>query len=103
MSSAFTQWGSPLLTGDTLQEQQRAFYVQIRDLGGKAMLAVAETVAAVDETTAKFAEGGAYLPLSVWEKQGFDVASIQAKTADEDKREDSVNLLDSHGVGKMLA
>ena len=62
------------------QEKQESFYKSIVGLGAAALRTHAEEYLESRTVEETFAEGGQFLPLSVWGTQGFCVKDIEEKT-----------------------
>jgi len=69
-------------------EHKRAFYSELRDKGVKHVLAYTQDFLKQYESHEDFyAEGGEFLPLSVWSTRGFDTEAIETKSKDTDIRD----------------
>jgi hypothetical protein len=69
-------------------ENKRAFYSELRDKGVKHVLAYTQDFLKQYESHEDFyAEGGEFLPLSVWSTRGFDPEAIETKSKDTDIRD----------------
>ena len=53
------------------KETQESFFQQIAEMGQSAVAKTYESIVATDEAAESYSDGGKYLPLSVWEKQGW--------------------------------
>ena len=65
-------------------EVQREFYSAARDAGQDATVSAAETLVQREVMEESFAEGGQYLPLSVWSHKGFDIGPIEKNSRPDD-------------------
>ena len=80
---------------DLAVEVQQAFFASIADKSKAEMRGMLEELfERIEKKEYNFSEGGQFLPLSVWERKGFDVGSIETKSGPEDIREHPV-------LGKM--
>jgi hypothetical protein len=73
------------------EEQKRDFYVKADGMRASDLAKAAdEFLTAFDITEQVFADGGEYLPLSVWANRGFNADNIRDRSAPDDIREDKV-------------
>ena len=67
-------------------DSRRQFFKSIRDkTGGELTCATNSFLQKYQKTEKLFAEGGQFLPLSVWKTKGFDTDKIRDLSPDEDK------------------
>ena len=67
----------------------RNFYQSARSMSGTEIMALcSRQVSTSIDTTVGWAENGQFLPLSVWQKDGWNVQDIEAKAGPEDIRID---------------
>lgn len=68
------------------QAQQQEFFASVRGMGAQATIEHIENVLQRETVSERFAEGGEFLPLSVWETRGFDISKFE-NCREEDKAE----------------
>ena len=82
----FGSW-PPAAWSKVPEVEQARFYSMASTMSGKAVI---DEALALIETYHKeehfYEEGGAFLPLSVWDRKGFDINLIQLHSKDEDKQ-----------------
>jgi hypothetical protein len=84
------------------QEQRQSFMAAVADLSGPESVAKCTELILGKETHGEYyIDGGEFLPLSVWERRGFDITRIAEFSLPMDKRSDRV-LGDTYRV-KILA
>ena len=78
-------WPPQQFVAESLEKKQ-AFMKSLHGLGGKDAATKARQFLENKHTKERaYKHGGAFLPLSVWAKQGYDVENIEALTAPEDR------------------
>ena len=68
-------------------EERVAFWRDTPNKAGDVKTAVEHVIQRYGKEEEYFEEGGAYLPLSVWERQGWDVERIKSGSRPTDVRE----------------
>ncbi len=83
---AFGQW--PSQGFHQLSEQNKNdFMISMHGTSGSEAAAMATTLIQTFQIDQEYyADGGEYLPLSVWQTRGFDAARIEANTPERDRR-----------------
>jgi hypothetical protein len=72
-------------------DDKRSFWSKVCTLGGKELLKTAsETLENFETSVEYFRDGGAFLPLSVWATQGYNVEDIREKSRPSDVRDHPV-------------
>lgn len=78
-------WPPQQFVAESLEKKQ-AFMKSLHGLGGKDAATKARQFLENKHTKERaYKHGGAFLPLSVWAKQGYDVENIEALTTPEDR------------------
>ena len=72
-------------------DQQQSFFKDIAGKDAKKIRGLVEDLLErIEKKETNFSEGGAFLPLSVWDRKGFNVNDIKEKSLPCDKREHRV-------------
>ena len=72
-------------------DQQQSFFKEIAGKDSKKIRGLVEDLLErIEKKETNFSEGGAFLPLSVWERKGFNINDIKEKSLPCDKREHRV-------------
>ena len=82
----YRKFGSVNYFREMGDEPQKQLYLKCHSLKPRHMEGVAKScITASTTTSTTFAEGGKFLPLSVWRKQGFNIAEENIRDEDKDK------------------
>jgi hypothetical protein len=83
---AFGQWPSQGFQQLSDQNKKDFMLSMHGTSGSEAAAMVAELIQTFEIDQEYYADGGEYLPLSVWQTRGFDSARIEANTPERDRR-----------------
>ena len=73
-----------------MQDQQSQFYLSVASVPAAQAVQEAERIFVSEAQQESFSDGGSFLPLSVWERKGYDPIRIAERTQECDKKEDPV-------------